>query len=85
MKRLSIHSDGFGPGTFILDEDGKKLEGVVSATIYLEASEPNRVSLDILVPSANMTVHLDNVTLICPSCKEGFDHRCGGDTLGGGP
>lgn len=83
MKKLSIHSDGFGSGTVIIDEDGRQLEGVVDATIWLEAREPNRVDLTIMVPSINVTVHVEGVTLVCPLCKADQEHECEPNTLSG--
>lgn len=83
VKKIRIHSDGFGNDAVIMDEDGKTLDNVVDATIYMTPREPNRINLEFIATPVNVAGSVDEVTLTCPCCEESFTHNCGGNTLGG--
>lgn len=85
MKKIRIHSDGFGTDTVVMDEDGNLIGDVTEATVYLSAREPNRISLEFIATPVNVAGTVDEVTLRCPCCQEAFSHECGGNTLGGKP
>lgn len=84
-KSVRIHSDGFGQGSLVIDEDGKKVENVSSATVWISAGEPTRVDLEIWMPVVNASGIVQSITFICPCCDETITHECEGNTLGGGP
>ena len=83
MKKIRIHSDGFGNDSIVMDEDGNQLDNVIAATISIEAREPNRIDLEFHATPVNVAAYVDQVTLICTCCEEAFTHDCGGNTLGG--
>ena len=85
MKKVTIHSDGWGgEGTVILDGDGNKLLNVYEATIRLEANRPTEVDLVILQSDINVQATINEVTFICPCCNNTIEHKCQNDrTLGG--
>lgn len=83
MRQLTIHSDGYGgQGTVILDEDGNKIEGVFSATIYMEANRINEVTLEVQAAKTVVKATLKEVNFICPLCEDRVEHKCE-EELGG--
>jgi hypothetical protein len=83
MKKITIHSDGYGgKGSVVLDEDGKEIESVRSATIFVEAGEITRADLTVNMVNVVVQGEVDTVTAECPICKERMDHKCGQFTLG---
>lgn len=83
MKTVTIHSDGTGPGTVIIDENGNKLNGVIEATIRLAAGDYNTVDLEIIAPEVQITAAVDETSFLCPICEEYQSHQCQPNTLSG--
>lgn len=83
MKKIRVHSDGFGTDAIVMDEDGNQLSDCIDATIYITPREPNRVNLEFIATPVNVAGVIDEVTLQCSCCGENFSHNCGGNTLGG--
>jgi len=71
---VTIHSDGFGG--VVVTEDGKKLENVRDATIWLEAGEATRVDLTFIMMPLNVTGGINEVTFECPVCSDSHSHEC---------
>lgn len=83
FKRVTIHSDGTGPGTIIIDESGNKLEGVISATVRMNAGEYNTVDLEVMAPATQVSGKVDSTSFMCPVCEEYVSHDCRPATLSG--
>lgn len=81
MRQLRVYSEG-GPGTLgssaikIIDEDGNQVEGVMSATIWMDPADPVRIDLEIQSPIVNVAATVDTVTLYCPVCRDNIEHEC---------
>lgn len=82
-RQVRIQSDGNGMDTVISDADGKVIDGVTEASIYLAANELNEVSLTVLAPRVDAHGVVTGVTLLCPVCTEHVEHECPPATLGG--
>lgn len=83
FRTVTIHSDGTGPGTVIIDEDGNKLEGVLDVTIRMHAGEYNTADLEIIAPQTQVQAKVDEVSFLCPVCEEYQTHQCHPATLSG--
>jgi hypothetical protein len=82
-RQVRIQSDGNGMDTVITDADGKVIDGVTEASIYLAANELNEVSLTLLAPRIDAHGTVTSVTLLCPICTETVEHECPPATMGG--
>ena len=76
MKRVTVHSDGTGTGTIILDEDGKEITGVAGVDIFIAANEPNTATLTIHLTQTNVTADVKTVEGVCPCCNKRLEHKC---------
>lgn len=83
MKQLTVHSDGFGSNTIIVDEDGNTLDGVVDATVYMQPREPNKLLVEVIAVRTQIKAMLEEVVLVCPVCEGREGHRCDPPTLSG--
>lgn len=82
-RQVRIQSDGNGMDTVISDADGRVIDGVTEATVYLAANELNEVSLTLVAPRVDAHGNVTSVTLLCPICTEQVKHECPPATLGG--
>jgi hypothetical protein len=83
FKKVTIHSDGTGPGSVVLSEDGHKLDNVIDATIWITAGELTRVDLTLTGVPSIIEGHLDMIYFYCPNCDENISHQCKPKTLSG--
>lgn len=74
MAKVRITSDGVD-GT-VVTEDGKMIEGIYSAYIYIGANEITSVNLDIKGTPVNIEGVVDEVELICSICLHTTKHKC---------
>lgn len=89
MRKVMIHSDGYGgENTVILDDDGKILENVTGMDIHIEAQEITRATVFMRMVQMNSEASVEAMIFTCPLCGwEGPEHKCD-NTLGqpvGGP
>jgi hypothetical protein len=82
-RQVRVISDGDGANTTITDSDGKTLENVIEATVYLRAQELTEVSLTLIAPRVDAHGTVTDVTLLCPVCIEHVEHQCPPQTMGG--
>lgn len=80
---IRIQSDGDGPGTIITDAEGKVIENVIDASIYLSPHEVNRVQLTIMLIKTDVHANVDGATFECPFCEQSILHDCTPPTIGG--
>ena len=76
MKKVTVHSDGTGTGTIILDEDGKEITGVAGVDIFIAANEMNTATLTIHLTQTNVTADVKTVEGVCPCCNKRLEHKC---------
>lgn len=74
-RSIRIVSDGHGSTTRVYLEDGTELQPV-SATMWLEAREANRVDLTFMLPTFDAHADLEETVLTCPVCSGAFSHHC---------
>lgn len=84
MKGVSIHSDGFGSGTVIIDEEGHRLEGIKSAAVFLDANDVNTVTFELVGTPLILNALISGITAHCPACNHALEHKCE-EQLGGQP
>lgn len=82
-NRLMIHSDGTGPGTVILDDDGNKVANVARLDISIEADGFAEATLEVKATAFSVDAGVASVEFHCPACSSGFEHSCH-TTVGGG-
>lgn len=82
-RQVRVISDGDGMNTTITDADGKALENVTDATVYMHAQELTEVSLTLVAPRVDAHGTVTDVTLLCPVCAEFVEHQCPPQTMGG--
>lgn len=75
---LHITSDGDAKSASIVDESGRKIEGVTEATLFIEAGNFNRIDLTFGLPSVDVKAYVHQVTMVCPCCNDTMTHRCQG-------
>lgn len=75
-QELRVVSDGTPYNTVITGADGKKIEGVRSATVWLEAGDYSRLTLEIYIPKVDIHAHPSVITFICACCGDSVDHEC---------
>lgn len=77
MRKVTIHSDGFGgKGTIILDEEGKVLENVTSADIHIEAQKVTEATLTLQMVPVVAEAHVESMIFQCPLCGWYHSHQC---------
>lgn len=85
---IRIQSDGTGPSTVVTLDDGTPVDGVKSATIWLDHGSVNTVTLEILLPAHDVHAVVTGITFVCRCCGESVGHECKGPvpemTLSGG-
>lgn len=87
MKKITVYSDGYGAGTYLIDEDGNRLEGVFRATIELEANQASELHISMYTPNVTSEAYLKSVSWTCKGCGGDVSHDCSDtpQTLGGDP
>lgn len=80
---IRIQSDGNGSDTVITDANGKRIENVIDATVFLSAHEVNRIDLTIMFPDTDVHGHVPGVNYQCKFCNETILHDCPLPTIGG--
>lgn len=81
-RTVTIHSDGTGHGTVILDEDGNKLANVTEVSVNVEANGTSTATLYVQHTSLNIKAFVSEVVFVCPTCSHSMDHTCD-PTFGG--
>ena len=77
MRKVIIHSDGFGgDGTVILDDDGKKIENVYSVNLRIEANRVNEATLEVQMVQATAEATVEEWIFNCPMCGWSAEHKC---------
>lgn len=80
---VTIHSDGTGHGTVLLDEDGKQVANVTEVSFSIEANGIARGDIEVRGIRTNVSgVAIDEVRFACPLCGDISEHQCD-QTLGG--
>lgn len=82
-KFLRIQSDGTGRDTIVSDSNGRVIDGITSAVIYMQGHEANEVSLTIIVPETDVHAVLESLEMKCPFCAQTIEHTCPPSTIGG--
>lgn len=82
MKKITVHSDGTGSGTVVLDEDGRQIADVSNIVLDIAAGDIARATLEVVTPMSNVNASVEHVVFVCPLCGDSNDHHCG-PTLGG--
>lgn len=87
MSRLvTVHSDGTGHGTVILDENGAQLANVAELNFSVEANGVARGNIEVLGIKTNVSnVAIEEVTFVCPLCQDRSEHTCDQQLGGGAP
>ncbi len=80
MKKVMIHSQGFGDDTVVIDEDGNRIENVTEVTLYMRAREINTATVEIMMVQANAEARVEDWQFTCPNCSDTELHTC---TTGG--
>jgi hypothetical protein len=77
MKVYTLHTrDPMGKDFAIVDEDGNKIENVVSFWVRGEAGALIEAELTIVPLAANMKVVVNSIEFICPNCGDSTSHTC---------
>jgi predicted RNA-binding Zn-ribbon protein involved in translation (DUF1610 family) len=76
--RVMIHSDGTGPGTVILDEDGNQLDNVIAVNLRMEGTRVNEATVEMQLVQANAASDVTEWIYVCPNCGETEEHKCKG-------
>lgn len=83
---VTVHSDGTGRGTVILDEDGKQIAGVTELNFSIEADGVTHGSIEVRGVHANVSgVAIEEVNFSCPLCGDVTEHKCDTQLGGGSP
>jgi hypothetical protein len=81
-RPVTIHSDGTGRGTVVLDEDGKQISGISNLSLNVDAKGVVEVTIEVIKSQVNIQGTVTEVIFECPLCSEGHTHTCDPD-LGG--
>ena len=81
-RPITIHSDGTGRGTIVLDEDGKKIDNISGVTIYINALGVVEATLEVARAGVVTKAEVTNVIFNCPACGDSVDHQCD-EVIGG--
>ena len=75
-RHVTIHSDGTGHGTVLLDADGNKLDNVSAVDISIEANGLAVATLTINKVETIVSGDVESVNTICPMCSGFIQHTC---------
>lgn len=76
IRTVRVQSDGTPQDTVITLDDGKVLDKVMSATVYLDAKQPPTVDLEMCMPVVDVHALPDVFHFVCPCCGHGMSHEC---------
>jgi hypothetical protein len=82
FKEIRIVSEGIGAETQIQTTDGVQLKTVTDATVYIDVSRLNTISLTMIGGSVDIIGIPGTTTFDCPLCDHVCDHDCKETTLG---
>lgn len=75
-------TDAFATDFVLVDEDGNKMEGVMSADISMAKNEVTRITIELVPGAATVKGVIDGVYFCCPNCGDSVNHQCESQTLG---
>lgn len=75
-RQIRIQSDGTSLDTVITDADGKSLDYIKGATVYLGAGDVNLVNLELAFPAVDIHATPQDHLFICVCCGETVTHSC---------
>lgn len=84
-RPVTIHSEGTGKDTVIVNEDGLKLDNVRAATVQIEAGCINEVTLEIIGSPVKIDGTVTSSAFTCQLCDTTVDHECDSVVGGGQP
>lgn len=74
---LHITSDGTPNGTFITLDDGTVVRDISRFQILADRDDNLIVTLEVRRVPIDLEAKIKDVTMICPCCGNGFQHKCG--------
>jgi len=78
MRKITVHSDGFGgTGTVVLDDEGKIIEQVTGIDLHIEAQRVTEATVFMDMVQVNSEAHVTGMVFRCPLCGwQGAEHQC---------
>jgi hypothetical protein len=69
-------TDIFARDFVLIDDDGNKIEGVISADVSMAAKEVTRIVIEIAPGAATIKGVMDGFHTSCPNCGDLVSHEC---------